>query len=279
MAVNPISSIAETQFREIYLDTFQQMRMLGGTLKEIHGAVGDAYKWPKIGNIDMVDRGAFGSLITPSAVDHSQITTTFENKISALEVGRDEQTLINPNERVEFARIQAAASGRQLDQLQIDAMDTGATEVIVDGGTNMTLQKITEARKRLLQNNAIRPGAIPYFLVHADQLEAMLQIEQLTSADFVSMKNLMSGDIKSFMGFDWIIYGDSTAGGLPKTGDIRSTFAWTGESVGSVFRLDPTIDVEWSLLHLAWVSIAQFIQGTSVLQTEGVIKVNCDETA
>lgn len=282
MAVNPISAIAEQQFRDQYLALYQQHRMLAGTLVEVHNVVGDAYKWPGTGSVDMIDRGAFNSEVTASQIDHTQVTTNFPgsaNKVSRLVVGDDEQTLISPNERQRFALAQAGATGRQLDQFQIDAMNTVTQEVIPAGGTSLTIEKLAKARTTMIKNNSLLPGEIPNLLIHANELEAGLQLEKLTSSDFMTVKNLMDGNIDSAFGFKWIIYGDSTLEGLPITGGlVRSCFAWATNAMGMAFKMDPRVRVVWEERILAWQSTVQLVAASSVLQEPGVIKILCDET-
>jgi len=280
---NPLSSIAIQQFRDIFTVKYQATEKLAGTSVEVHGAIGDAYKWPRMDGADMQLRGAYGSLVPATTLDHSQVTTTFDDYVLNIPVDRGEQTLVNASERDQLAGRHAEAIGRRKDKWKIDALDAASTNVILNGGTNMTLEKLIQARTDLIKGNA--PVDSLVIAIHADQLEALLKLEKLTSADYNTIRALVSGEINTFMGFRFIVFGDvldkatSANLGLPKAGDIRSCFAWNMQALGSVFTLDPMIDVEWSPERVSWLSISQMIGGSSALLEEGIVKIDCDETA
>lgn len=284
MAPNPISSITVQQFRDIYIERYQAEEKLANSSQEVHGVVGDAYKWPRIDGADMHDRGSYGSIIPATIRDHTRVITTFEDYVLNLPVDRGEQTLINVNERASLARSHAQATGRRKDKWKIDALTAGTQEVAV-GTTNLTVAKLRAARKTLLTNNVPCDNKNDLlFAMHASQADSLLAATEVTSADYNTVRALVDGKINTYMGFTFIVFGDvldkNTGAnlGLPKTGNNRTCFAWHRDALGSVFKLDPTIDVEWSPERVSWLSISQLIGGASILQNEGVVKVICDET-
>lgn len=124
--------------------------------------------------------------------------------------------LIDPQS--EYAINGAFALGRALDneaytQWRGNALsgESGTTTValpsaqkIAHGGVGVTKAKIIQAAKIL--NLAEVPMEDRVFVIEANGLEDLLNDTTITSADFNSVKLLMTGEIDTFMGFKWIIY-------------------------------------------------------------------------
>lgn len=272
---DPTIDIAIQQFRDIFLQEYQRREKLSGTSLEIHGAKGDAYKWPKLGNAEMIDRGAYSSVITPTMLDHTQITTTYQDKVLRTRIDKGEESLINPTERALWANIHAGAYGRQRDQWKITALDLATNEIAV-GTTNLTLDKLIAAKEYLMEEEA--PDGY-FFVMSPNQLSALLKLEKLTSSDYNSLRALVKGDLDTFMGFNFIIVSDKNANGkLPKTGDDRTCYAYTREALGAVYRMDPDVNVWYSDDQLSWLADSRTIGGASILDNGGVTKIICDET-
>ncbi len=279
---NPLSSIAIQQFRDVFTIKYQAKEKLAGTAMEIHGVTGDAYKWPRMDGADMKLRGSYGSLVPATVIDKSRITTTFDDYVLNVPVDRGEQTLVNASERDQLAARHGEAIGRRKDKWKIDALDAASTNVVSVGTTNLTLEKLIEAKEKLITGNA--PTDNLRIAIHANQLSALLKLEKLTSADYNSIRALVAGDINTFMGFTFTVFGnvlDKETGvniGLPKTGNNRNCFAWHQEALGAVWTLDPKVEIDWSAERVSWLSISQMIGGASALLEEGIVKIVCDET-
>lgn len=72
------------------------------------------------------------------------------------------------------------------------------------GGVGMTLSKILDTAT--IFNLAEVPMENRYFVINAIALKHMLNIQQLTSADYNAVKLLTTGQMNSFMGFTWVLY-------------------------------------------------------------------------
>lgn len=75
---------------------------------------------------------------------------------------------------------------------------------IAHGSAGMTLSKILQAHRML--NAAEVPMDGRFFWIDSFALEDMLNIQQLTSSDYNSVKMLTTGEVNSFMGFSWSMY-------------------------------------------------------------------------
>lgn len=126
------------------------------------------------------------------------------------------RTLNDPTN--DYTRVFAAAFGRAIDQVIIDAAFataltgvSGGTSTTFDtsgyqiaaGAVGLTLAKIIQANK-ILREAENDPEEGFFLAVSQEQIEDVLNDGTITSADYNSVRLLMSGDITEFMGFTWI---------------------------------------------------------------------------
>jgi hypothetical protein len=131
--------------------------------------------------------------------------------------------LIDPQSA--YAMNAAYAMGRAMDDVIISAATGLATSVssslnattssipfasgnIIDedfgaAASNLTVAKLIEARRILMKNN-IDMDEEMFIVVNASALASLLGTTQVTSADYNTVKTLVSGDIDTFMGFKFI---------------------------------------------------------------------------
>ena len=145
---------------------------------------------------------------------------------------------------------------------------------IANGGTDLTLAKLLEAKKKLLSND-VDPGEEPmYVVVGPDQLEALLSVTTNTSVDFNSVKALMNAELDTWCGFKFII---STR--LAKVGNIRSCFAWAKSGVGLAMNGTPNIRIsERSDKNYSTQVFVECSMGATRIEDEKVIQIDCDES-
>jgi len=135
---------------------------------------------------------------------------------------------VNFDERRELAETIAGAMGRRADQLIVDALSAGST--IAHGSAGLTVAKLTTASKTLNDNGV--PATDRILLTSAEGIEDLLGEEKATSADYATLRALMSGEINTFMGFNVIMMETRAEGGLAKSGTTRDCFAFHKSSIG-----------------------------------------------
>lgn len=276
-----LNAVAIQQFHDMFINKLQQKEhKLANTYQLITGVVGDAYKWPTAGVVDMHTRlGGPLSKIENTNVPYDRVTTTFQEWVLKLSTDKIfTQSEVNANELNNFVQQHQMAIHRRQDQFIIDALvASGTSNVIVDNGTNLTLAKLREAKKLAVKNNW--PTGVTYNIaIYADQLESLLGEERVTSSDYAAVKALVRGEIDTFMGFKFHLFGDMTTGGLPVTGNIRKNFAWYNDAVGFVYSVMPQAKV-FPLNDDLYVPTTSYMKaGADVLLPEGVIEIHCDET-
>lgn len=131
--------------------------------------------------------------------------------------------LIRPQDR--YAAKIVAALGRQADDILLSALygsansydrDEAATGTALTAGQiidedfgtgdnlGLTVEKLIEARRILLANNADLDAETPIILVDGQAEMDLLATTQVTSADYNTVKALVSGEVDTFMGFKFV---------------------------------------------------------------------------
>jgi len=123
--------------------------------------------------------------------------------------------LISPQS--EYAQAGAYAMGRAMDDAIIAAATasalggvSGGTSVplpaaqkVVHGSAGLSVAKLISA-KEILDAAETNPDEAKFVVCSAGQISDLLNITQITSADYNSVKALVQGQIDSFMGFKFI---------------------------------------------------------------------------
>lgn len=164
--------------------------------------------------------------------------------------------LIDPTNPIVTA--QAAQIGRQIDDVIIASLyadmktdKTGSTAVspqtaiavnswaygVGTGNSNITISKLIEAAA--LFDNADVPMEDRFFLIDPINHAKLLATAEATSSDFVTSKNLVTGQVEGLVGFNLI---KSTR--LPTDGSgYRRCFAFQKTGVGLVTAMEPKISI------------------------------------
>lgn len=127
-----------------------------------------------------------------------------------------DRVLIDP--KSDYATNASSAMGRALDIEIYRAMrgtartgeDGSGTQALPSGqkvavgGAGMTLGKILDTAG--IMNLAEVPMDGRYMIINSLALKHLLNIQQLTSQDYNAVRLLTTGQMNSFMGFEWILY-------------------------------------------------------------------------
>lgn len=151
------------------------------------------------------------------------------------------QMLIDPKSAVTRNLVQNM--NRKVDDLIISACNDAAADgaggtVALPAGqkiggatTIISLDTILEAQEVLL-NNDVDPDEEKYMVIGPTQQRKLLQLLEVTSADFQSQRALATGYLPNFMGFNWIVstrLGNTTT--PPTAGEIYC-LAFTKSAIG-----------------------------------------------
>ena len=117
-----------------------------------------------------------------------------------------------------YALAAAYAMGRAMDDAIITAAlgsaDTGvagtavalpSAQKIVEAGTaGLTIAKLREA-KEIIDLASVDPSLPRHIIVSPKQITDLLGTTEVTSSDFNTVKALASGDVNTFLGFNFIV--------------------------------------------------------------------------
>jgi len=270
MSVN-LSSVAVEQFDSEVKHAYQGMKTLRECVTARLGVVGDKYDFRLMGKGAATTRTGSSADVVPMGITHAlKVATLVDYEAPEYTDIYDAQT-VNFDEIVELATTIAGAMGRRDDQSIIDALAT--TTTTVGAGTQaLDLATITAASKEL--NKVEAPVEGRYFVVHEGGLNDLLNDSTITSADYNSVRLLMSGEIDTFMGFKWKVIGSGRAeGGLPLATTVRSGFAFHKRSIGHAVGIDMKTRVDWVAHKASWLSMGMWKAGSVAIDVEGIVEV------
>lgn len=277
MAVG-ISSAFVQLFDAEVKQAYQSSRALAGLTRERTNVEGNQVKFPKIGKGTATVRVPQTD-VTPLNVTYSQVTATMSDYIAAEYSDIFSQQKVNFDERRELVQVVGNAIGRRMDQLVIDALNASATTLTVattvgGAGTNMNIEKLIEAKKLLDANNVPSEGRC--MIIHANNLAGMLGETEITSADFATVKALVSGEVDTFMGFKFITLGDRDEGGLPKP-STRTCFAFHKDAMGMGIGMNQKSEINYVPEKTSFLVSSMFSAGAVAIDDEGIVKISCTE--
>lgn len=178
------------------------------------------------------------------------------------------------------------AMNRRLDELIIEAFNAdvatghaGGTTTTYDSSNTVTASSdldLTALRnaKKILDTNELEDENERYIACSPTQIFSLLNVTQVQSADYNTVRALVNGEIDTFMGFKFIV-----SNRLTKTGSVRACFAWVkpamqvGIGKDIVTQIDQRSDKNYS-----WQIYTEMWMGALRTMEEGVCQINCTES-
>ena len=193
--------------------------------------------------------------------------------------------LIDPTSS--YAKAAAAAMGRAMDSVIIAAaIGTSKTGVsggtstalpssqkIVHGSAGLTVAKLLSAKK-ILDENDVDPSVKRYCVVSPEQIEDLLNLTEVKSSDFNTVKALAQGDINSFLGFEFITSNLLTADATPSRQVIA--FAADGIKLGIGKDVTAKISERDDKSYSTQVYYCMDL-GATRMEEEKVVEIACNE--
>tara|TARA_Y100001973_G_C5208882_1_gene343793 strand:- start:11912 stop:12760 length:849 start_codon:yes stop_codon:yes gene_type:complete len=247
------------------------------------GVQGNTYKFPKLGKGSATTRIPQTD-VTPLNVTYSQVTATMSDFNAAEYSDIFHQAKVNFDERSELVQVVSKAIGRRMDQLIIDALDaasspsTVAKTVVTTGSaaaSNLNVGKLIAAKKALDAKNV--PFDDRHIVVHANSLSGLLGDERAVSGDFASIKALVSGEINTFLGFNFYVLGDRDEGGLPLSSSDRTCFAFHRSACGMAVNMNQKTEINYVPEKTSFLVNSMFSAGAVAIDDEGIVKITCEE--
>ena len=263
---------------------YQGSAMLQNVCRMRTGVVGNTVNFPKIGKGQATLRNP-GTDVVPLNSSFTSVNVSMEDYSASEYSDIFLQTKINFDERRELAQVVGSAIGRRQDQIIIDAINaasagtTVAKTVVTSGSaaaSNLNVGKILAAKKALDAGNV--PPTDRHFVIHANNLSGLLGDERAISADFNSIRALVSGEINSYLGFQFHVIGDRDEGGLPLATNDRTCFAFHRSAVGCAVAMAPKTEINYVPEKTSFLVTAMLSMGAVAIDTAGIVDVVCDES-
>lgn len=273
-----LSSVAVTEFDSLVKHAYQNAGLLKGAVTVRNNVVGDTYKFRNMGK-GLANQKATSDLVTPMDISHGFATATLQNWNAPEYTDMFDAQTVNFDEKQELASTIAQSLGRRCDQLVIDAMDAETTYAgtVVEGGTNLTTEKVIEAQVALRAQGV--PNSNLFAAINAQGLGGLLNQEEITSSDYNNVKALVNGDVDTFGGFKFVVIEDRAEGGLTEAADIVDSYFFSQDAVGLAIGIDIKTDVDWIADRTSWLCNGMLKAGAVSRDGLGIVKVQYDKTA
>lgn len=277
MSIN-LSAVAVTEFDSMVKHAYQGMGLLKNAVTVRNNVVGDTYKFRKMGK-GTANQKTTAADVDPMDVGHSLITATLANWNAPEYTDIFDAAEVNFDEKQELANTIAGALGRRCDQLVIDSMDgsTPDTTAVAAGGTNLTMAKIIDAQVELRDQGV--PNSELFAVIEAGGLGGLLNDEKATSGDYQAIKALVSGEVNSLCGFNFIVIETRSEGGLTEAANVVDSWFFQRPAIGLAIGIDMKTEINYVPQKTAWLTNGMLKAGACVRDTGGLVKVQYDKTA
>lgn len=241
------------QFGETVIMLSQQMgSVLGGAVRMKSGVIGKRTSFERIGATSMQVRTTRHSDTPLVNTQHSRRWANLSEYDWADLIDEPDELKMLISVQSPYAINAAWAAGRTKDDIIITAAlgtavtgeEAGGTQVLPAGqkvaaaSAGLTLAKIREAAK-ILNQNEVMPSE-RYAAHNAESLDDLLGDSTITSMDFNAVRLLMNGDIKAFMGFEWLRTERLTNDGSSN----RQNIFWQKNAVGLAVAAEPRTRID-----------------------------------
>ncbi len=191
-----------------------------------------------------------------------------------------DQFITNVNERQEDAMLVADAVGRRFDQIILDALiNSGTTNTIADGSSNFTYDKFTEIIE-FFEDKAV-PIKNRHVVTSASGARSLLKQTNFISNDFLGKGAVKNGTMagRDLLGCNVHIIPTMDEGGLGKSGNIRTCWAWHQSSVGMV-QTGPIKSILERVPGLdSWQVLGKIFANAVAIDATGIVQFDIDESA
>ena len=256
--------------------------MLRATVEIADNIVGSTHRFHKMGKglatkrIDQTD-------VIPMNITHGNATATLEDWNAAEYTGIFNQQKVPYKEQDKLASIIANAIGRREDQLILDALDASATTLTVAssiGGaaTGLNTAKCRRARRLLNEQGVPKGRGDRSFVISSEGMEQLLGDSDANTVDKNVIKALFDGDISHWVGFDFIELEERDEGGLPKSGNDRTNFAYHKMSAGLAVGLNMRTEVNYIPVKTSHLANGIFSAGSVAIDALGIVDVTTVES-
>jgi hypothetical protein len=273
-----LTVVQQVEFDALVKAQYQSLGfLLRDTVRVRRDVIGSTVSFRKVNQIQAVATGYLQTVVIQDP-GYSQYSAILQKYTAPTAVDSVQELTVNFDAKMENAMIVANALGRRSDQIIINSLAASPGQTIVDGGTNMTYVKYTQAIQ-FFDNNAV-PLPERFAAMSANNFYSLLQAQEFTSTFYTQNRVLDKGFVRDYLGVNLIIIPQMSEGGLPfASPNIRETFFWHKQSTGMGIGHDFRTEINYLPRETSWLINGIFSAGAITIDNLGIIQINCDELA
>lgn len=281
-----LTNAAEIEFDNEVKHEYQGAGNLRNTVTIRTNVIGESYKFARMGK-GLANQKASQADITPMDIAHDRQTANMANWNAGDYTDIFDQAEVCYDERSELAQTIAKAISRREDQIIIDAMaavtfaatndldpDTGRV-FDISATRNFDLSAVRSAAGHFDDIEA--EDSDRHIVLRAQAMQKLLEDTEVTSTDFNTVKALVNGDLKTYMGFTFHKVGSRAEGGLPGVAADRTAFAYHKSALGIAIGIDMKTEVNYIAQKTSWLANGMFKAGAVAREPQGIVKIQYDE--
>lgn len=236
-------------------------------------APGQIARFPTLGKGIATDKARNGDVVPMNPV-HAYKDVIATDKYAPEIVDSLDDLKNNIDERMLYARVGAAALGREVDSRITTKMDAVTTLTIAAGGTGLSKLKLLQAISYLNKNDVPDDGD-RWGVLGAQAWEEFINITQVSSRDYVNDLNWTRGtQVVNWRGIRWFFHS-----GLPLSANTRSCFLYHRNSIGLAENKQITTRIDWVPLKAAYLIDSMMSCGAVIIDESGIVKIAVDESS
>lgn len=275
-----LSNVEQTLFDEMVKAAYQSKGfLLRNSVRMRNNVEGNVVSFRKVGYVT-AEQYAFQTQVNWQDPNFTKQNVTLNPYRAATLLDDLQQFLYNFDVREEEAMLVGMALGRRSDQLIIDALDnSGTSNTIANGGEGLTYDKIREITY-FFDDLAVPPEERFIAISAKGQQQLMASIQFTNSMYSGDLNAIRDGSLagKFAMGMNWIVIPTMVEGGLPKTGNIRSCFAWHQLSMGMGVGRDFSTLIERVPQQDSWQILGKMFANAVAVDPVGIVQCDIDES-
>lgn len=274
-----LSNVQQTEFDELVKMEYRSLGfLLRDTIRLRTDVVGNTCNFRKVGQV-IAQQQAYQNTIAIQDPGFSSVSATLLKYAAGTAVDEIQDLTVNFDSKKELAMVVAAAIGRRSDQIIINCLNnSGTSNTIAAGAANMSYSKL-RAIVEYFEDLAVPPEE-RFLALSANNLRALLADDQVISNRYTDNYAVEKGTLNrsNLMGMNIRVIPTMTEGGLPKTGNIRTAFAWHKMSSGFAVGMDMRTEINYLPRETSWFVNGLFFGGAAAVDTRGIIAISCDES-
>ena len=284
-----MSSNITTAFVQQYSANVQMLsQQMGSLLRDkvrVESVVGKNAFFDQVGSVTAVEKTSRHSDTPQIDTPHARRRVSLADYEFADLIDQQDKVRLLIDPTSSYAQAAAMAMGRAIDDVIISAAlgtaytgETGSTSQantnqIVHGSAGLNIAKLREA-KQTLDLGDVDPSIPRHIIVSPRQISDLLNITEVTSSDFNTVKALANGEINSFLGFNFIVSNRLT---LSSTTRSCIAFAQDGIALGIGKDVNARIDERSDKSYATQVYYCMSI-GATRMEEAKVVEVQCTES-